>query len=301
MFAFKIKVETTIMEANKMKIPVFAGNTVSEFVKSAKLVRSCESGDGSKLSVYGIEVDSPGVCRRAECGGAGKLRCNGSYPRQVIEGLIMVLVLIYRFRCGLCGKTVSRPYSFLVPYRRFTARLICEGIEMYGEKEREEATYDEISTELSVFEPEKSNEAKVEAAPVKKVTDGKAGFCPARSTTFSWVDFVCKRIKKVVQQVEKELVLQNVDLKRLPVESQFRNKNAWKAGKARYKHQREKPEQLNRLSYGLALAQLLVGDGQEPMKKLRAYFLRSAEKCADLLSDVSLVLSITHTSEQSIW
>ena len=117
-----------------MKIPVFAGNTVSEFVKSAKLVRSCESGDGSKLNVYGIEVDSPGVCRRAECGGAGKLRCNGSYPRQVIEGLIMVLVLIYRFRCGLCGKTVSRPYSFLgacainVRGRHFPHREMFSGV-----------------------------------------------------------------------------------------------------------------------------------------------------------------------------
>jgi hypothetical protein len=172
---------------------------------------------------------------------------------------------------------------------------------MYGAEERKETTYNEISTELSVLEPEKGDEAKVEAEPVKKATVGKAGFCPARSTTFSWVDFACKRIGKLVQQVEKELVLRNFDMKGLPIESQFRNKNAWKAGEARYKHQKDKPEQLNELSYGLALARLLVGDRPEAMDKLRAHFLRSAEKCADLLSDVSLVLPITQTSEQALW
>jgi hypothetical protein len=125
-----------------MKIPFFAGKTLSEFIKSATLVTS--QGDGSKLNVYGIEVATPGFCLGEDCN-VQMLRRNGSYTRQVIEGLMFVLVLIYRFRCGLCGKTVSRPYSFLVPYRRFTAKLICRGIEMYGGEE--ETSYDEISTD----------------------------------------------------------------------------------------------------------------------------------------------------------
>jgi hypothetical protein len=280
-----------------MKIPFFAGKTLSEFIKSATLVTS--QGDGSKLNVYGIEVATPGFCLGEDCN-VQMLRRNGSYTRQVIEGLMFVLVLIYRFRCGLCGKTVSRPYSFLVPYRRFTAKLICRGIEMYGGEE--ETSYDEISTELSVFVPESDDEAEAAPVPDNKTTSGKAGFCPARSTMFSWVDFTCKRITKIVQQVEKELVLRNIfDMNLLSGESQFLNKNDWKAGNEMYPHQKDKPAELNRLSYGLASARLLTGSGQDAMQKLRAYFLESAEKCADLLSDVLMVLPITHSSDQQLW
>ena len=115
-------------------------------------------------------------------------------------------------------------------------------------------------------------------------------------------DFTCKRITKIVQQVEKELVLRNIfDMNLLSGESQFLNKNAWKAGNEMYPHQKDKPAELNRLSYGLASARLLTGSGQDAMQKLRAYFLESAEKCADLLSDVLMVLPITHSSDQQLW
>mgnify|MGYP003393117587 CR=1 FL=1 len=282
-----------------MKIPFFAGSTLSEFLKSAKLVTSQEVGKGSELNVYGLEVAAPGFCMGKDCGTVEKLRRNGSYTRQVIEGLRFLLVLIYRFRCGLCGKTVSRPYSFLVPYRRFPALLICRGIEMYGEGM--ETSYDEVSTELSIFVPESDDEVETAPMPAKKTTGGKDGFCPSRTTVFNWVDFCCKQIGKGVQQIEKELVLRNFDLNELPEESQFLNKNAWKAGKERYPLQQGKPEALNKLSYALTLARLLVGDGDGSMEELRAYFLQFAEKCADLLSDVSMVLPITQTPEQKIW
>jgi hypothetical protein len=287
-----------------MKIPVFAGNTFSDFVKSAVLLahQVLEDGSGS-LPVYGAQVDGPVWCLRMACTGGGRLRRNGSYTRQVIEGLRMVLVHIYRLRCGLCGKTVSLPYSFLVPYRRFTGKLVCRAIEMYG-GEAEETTYREVCTELSVFAPKAEEGAKTVEAPmptaVRKTSrdTSKEGFCPARSTVFSWVDFACKRGGNSVQQMEKELILRNVGAKQLPVESQVENRNAYKAGlQTRYKYQQEKPAELSRLTYGLTLAQLLVSSVEETMEKLRAYFLQSAEKCADTLSDVSQVLPIAQTSE----
>jgi hypothetical protein len=174
---------------------------------------------------------------------------------------------------------------------------------MYG-GEGEEATYREVCTELSVFSPDVEEgtepvEALMPTAVRKTRRDtSKEGFCPARSTVFSWVDFICKRTGNSVQQMEKELVLRNVGAKQLPGESQCENRNAYKAGLLpRYKHQQEKRAELSRLTYGLALARLLVGSVEETIERLRAYFLQSAEKCADILSDVSQVLPITQTSE----
>lgn len=283
-----------------MKVPFFAGKSLSEFLKSAIAVTTHEVG-GSKLEVYGCEVERPEGCPQAFCGSDGVLRRNGSYTRQVIEGLRFLIVLIYRFRCGQCGKTVSCPYSFLVPYRRFTAKLICLGVEQYGGDE--ETTYQDISVDLSVYDRAAEGTAEPPAKPANKEKwmNMKDGLCPARSTVFSWVDFVCKRILKTVQQVEKESVLRSLNLKELPVESQCQNKNAWKAGAKRYPHQKEKPEELDKLTYGLAAASSLIGGGQGRMERLRAYFLQAAERCADLLSDVSMILPITQTPEQPIW
>jgi hypothetical protein len=279
-----------------MKVPIFCGATLAEFLKSAQMAGVHELKDGSKLNVWAMVVDAPEFCLQEDCQLEKRLRRNGSYMRLVFEGLRLLIVLIYRFRCGLCGRTVSRPYSFLVPYRRFTAKLICQGIEMYAGAE--ETSYREVSTELSVFEPELDSES--EPAPAPQEATGKEGFCPARSTVFSWVDRFCKRTAMLLQQIEKELVLRNIDLNHWPIERQFRNQNSWKAGLGRYKHQKDKPVQLNKLSYWLALAKRLLGAGQT-MENLRTYFLRSAEKCVELLSDVSLVLPITHTSEQPAW
>jgi hypothetical protein len=279
-----------------MKVPIFCGATLAEFLKSAELVGEHEQKDGSKLNVWGTEVGGPESCLQKNCLLEKRLRRNGSYTRIVIEGLRFLIVLIYRFRCGLCGKTVSRPYSFLVPYRRFTAKLICLGMEMYAGEE--ETSYREVSTELSVFEPELDSGSQ--SAPAPQEAKGKEGLCPARSTVFSWVDFLCKRIAVLLQQMEKELVLRNIEFNHWPIESQFLNKNSWKAGLERYKHQKNKPVQLDKLGYWLALAKMLLS-AELTMEKSRAYFLRSAEKCAELLSDVSLMLPITHTSEQLNW
>jgi hypothetical protein len=291
-----------------MKIPVFAGNTLADFLKSAKLVRTDVRDDGSEVDVYGTEVVAPSFCAQQDCDADEPLRCCGSYPRQVIEGVLMVLLLIYRFRCRSCGKTASCPYSFLVPYRRFTAKWICWGIELYGAGQ-EQTTYDEVSVDLSTtgFVDENENteySAQEELEEKAKEANGqkrKDGYCPARSTVFSWVDFVCKRVELLVQQTEKELVLRNFNTADLPGENQFLNNNACKAGRERYKHQQDKPRQLNKLSYELGLGRLFSNDEQGVLLKLRAYFFQSAERCADLLSDVFLVLPTAHTSEQALW
>lgn len=295
-----------------MKLPFDAGKSSSDFLKSSKEVGTKVLPDGLEVKIYGSEVPAPTGCSKKICEPDQRLRRSGSYMRQVIEGLSFIFVLIYRFRCGQCGGTVSRPPSFLVPYRRFTAKMLCLGIEQYGQDEAVETTYDAISIGLSIFEDavdeplpilKREEVLSVTHTRVKAVSGGsKEGFCPARSTVFSWVDFVCKRIMTLMQQAEKELVLRNFSLAALPVESQFTNRNAWKAGtQTRYWHQQNKPKELNKLTYLLSLGRSLVGGESGMLERLRAYFFQYAEKCADILSDVFMLLPIAHTSEHPRW
>jgi hypothetical protein len=280
-----------------MKIPYLGPSSLCAFLKSAREIRTQESEDGSQWRVYETDVEPPEKCPQPKCGAALRLRRNGNYARQAFEGVICVMLLIHRFRCGECGGTVSRPPSFLVPHRRFTASLISQAIDQYGESA---TSYGEISGGLSVYED--GNQESPPASVEKKMVAGKDGWCPARNTVFSWVDFVCKRISKTVHQVEKELVLQGIDTKTLVRESAVTNKNAWKAGKNRGancgRHQKEKEQELRKLTYGLVAARSLTDGETAMMDRLRAYFLQSAEKCLDLLSDVSMVLPITQMPEQ---
>lgn len=188
-----------------------------------------------------------------------------------------------------------------MPYRRFTGRLICQGIEAYG---KSHTSYGDVSLDLSVYsEEEKLDSISAEPTTLaQEMTPGKDGLCPARSTVFSWVDFVCKRVWKTVQQTEKELVLQRFNVSELHRDVTARNANAWKAGK-RFgeksgKHQKEKPKELNGLTFVLLTAECLPNSERGVMEKLRTYFLQSAEKCLDLLSEVSMVLPTAQTSEQ---
>ncbi len=284
-----------------MKIPYFVGNSLSEFLKSALETGVQAAEDGLMWSVYRNDVEAPVNCPQPRCRAAERLRRNGSYARRVIEGATFLLILIYRFRCRSCGATVSCPPSFLVPYRRFTGRLICQGIEEYG---KSHTSYGDVSLDLSVYRDEEQPDS-ISAAPTAlapEMTFGKDGLCPARSTVFSWVNFVCKRIWKTVQQTEKELVLQGLDVSELHRESSARNANAWKAGKLigekSGKHQKEKPRELNGLTFVLLTGESLLNSERRVMEKLRTYFLQSAEKCLDLLSEVSMVLPTAQTSEQ---
>jgi len=98
-----------------------------------------------------IEIERPSRCprRKEECGSKEPMRKNGSYPRQVIYFGLLFVLSILRFRCGRCGKTVSRPFSWLVPYKRFSIEVIASGLEAYA---TEESKYRDLSAALS--EPE---------------------------------------------------------------------------------------------------------------------------------------------------
>ena len=282
-----------------MKIPYFAGNSLAEFTKFAVNVGTSLCRDGIEREVRDCDVEAPVYCYSEKCGKAARsFYRNGSYMRQVIEGLLFVLVVIHRFRCEKCGATISRPPSFLVPYRRFTAEVMSQAINCYAEFE---TSYGELSDELSVVNDDGQECSAVPANSAMEFVAANDGCRPVRSTTFSWVDFMCKRIAVLVQQTEKELVRRYFDISKLAVISRVENVNCGKTAVVncrRQKHQPEKPAELNQLIYTIRAAEVLEGGGFFVIQKLRSYFYQFAESCRDLFSDVKVILPITQTFEQ---
>ena len=237
-----------------------------------------------------VEIPRPGCCprRKDECGSTEPMRKNGSYPRQVIYwGLVFVLSIL-RFRCGRCGKTVSRPYSWLVPYKRFSAEVIAAGVEAYATAESE---YRELSAALSESEFVDAErdirqtdlyEKLSKTGKIKVAVTKDKGCRPSHCAIFYWVDFVCKRIESVLQQMQKELVRRQKEVKMLPPESFVENANSGKAQSS------VKARALDRLSFATVAARLLLNERHRSWEQLRAYFLIQAEHCKDLLTDTQV-------------
>ena len=235
-----------------------------------------------------IEVERPSRCprRKEECGSTEPMRKNGSYSRQVIYWGMLLVLSILRFRCGRCGKTVSRPYSWLVPYRRFSAEVIAAGVEAYATAEN---SYRDLSAAVS--EPEFVEEERdirqtelygelLQAGAVGPAMTRKNGYRPSHGAIFYWVDFVCRRIEALLHQRQKELVRRRKNLKELPPESLIGNANSYKAQTSR------KIKALDLLSFATLAGGLLLKGSEKTWERLRAYFVTQAEHCKDLLTDV---------------
>lgn len=246
-----------------------------------------------------VEVPRPEQCLFEECRLKQSLRKNGSYTRQVIYWGICFLVQIFRFRCRGCGKTVSCPYGWLVPYCRFSAEVIAAGVEAYAQQD---CSYLDLSIELSEMELAEPEMDIREGDLVKKFVgeessvqneDLKGPQCrPVSSTVFRWVDFACKGIENLLMHFQKELVHEKKrgrEVSTLLAESLVKNPNSYKAASL------EKRSMLDRLSFAAYASGCLLGCGKQQWYRLRAYFLTKAETCNDLLASAPLRLSITQS------
>lgn len=252
-----------------------------------------------------VEIPRPQECSYELCRLQEPLRKNGSYARQVIYWGLYFLVQICRFRCKRCGRTASCPYSWLVPYRRFSAEVIAAGIEAYASKE---VTYRDLDLELSdleLAEPEMDIRAEglyenvVEESIAKQIgKDGEPRCRPAHTTIFNWVGFVCDRVEALLMQIQKELVQEKKRGRgegKLPAESVAENPNSGKAASV------TKGSKLDRVSFAACAARLLLARRQHEWYGLRAYFLAKAESRKDVLTDTQVRLPITQTFEQVIF
>jgi hypothetical protein len=236
-----------------------------------------------------VDVPRPSRCPRLkeECGGLEPLRKNGTYPRQVIYWGMLFVMAILRFRCGKCGKTVSRPLGWLVPYKRFSAEMIAAGVEAYAATEK--SSYRKVSDATSdpefveeredIRQTKRYSELTATKAIKAAVSRRDGGSRPSYCAVFRWVDYLCKRVESIIQQLQKELVRRQKDLRKLPPEGSVENPNSWKA------QTDIKAQRLDLLSWAGFAARLLVSESENPWWNLRSYFLSKAEYCKDLLTD----------------
>jgi hypothetical protein len=122
-----------------------------------------------------------------------------------------------------------------------------------------------------------------------------SGCSPVASTVFYWVDFACKRIEELLQQMQKELVRRGRQMELLPREANVENPNSYKA------YAEGKSGMLDRLSFLTCASELLLGHSKQVWQKLRAYFLTAAEFRKDLLTGRFVKLSTTQTFESVIF
>ena len=244
-----------------------------------------------------VEIPRPELCPFGECRLGKPMWRNGSYVRQVIYWGLLFIVSILRFRCRRCGKSVSCPYAWLVPYRRFSAEVVASGIESYAVNE---ISYRNVTaTQLS--DPEFIDPAmdirqfELYAEMLKeggiKLAARRDECHPAHTTVFYWVAHLCSRTEQLLQQIQKELVRRQRSVKELPSENVVENPNSHKA------QSNEKRRLLDQLSFATIAGEILVKGSKRVWERLRSYFLAIAESRKDLLTDASVRLSTTHTFE----
>lgn len=271
-----------------------------------------------------VEVPRPGQCLNAICLLPAPLRRNGSYLRQVIYWGVVFTVMIARFRCRKCGGTISCPYSWLVPYRRFAAELIAGAIEAYAETK---VTYRATSTEFSdldfaepefdirktepfkkiaISEDTKGADSSNLNVPIrtegirqaitilknKQNEDGSDVQHPVPTTVFYWVNYMCKQAERFLIQIQKEFVFEwkrSQRKLRLRAAKDVSNPNYEKACSL------AKAEFLNQVTMLSSAAKDLIGENRHQWQKLRTYFLLKAESCSDILTLTKVVLKSTHT------
>jgi hypothetical protein len=176
--------------------------------------------------------------------------------------------------------------------------MIASCIDWYAQKE---TTYFNLSTEHSEMEAaEAEYEVCVERLPanVERVErETEAGCSPSPSTIFYWLEAQCCRVERLLNQLQKELILgvkRGRAMAELPKESTVENPNSYKAATA------TKEAGLNSLTFGVVVAGAVQCFSRRQWYRLRAYFLAKAESRFDLLTRIAVRLPITQTFELAI-
>ena len=75
--------------------------------------------------------DRPERCLERQCRQRKSYWRHGSYERTVVEASLAGKIIVERFKCKACGKTVSVLPLFVVPRRRFSGPVMAERVEGY--------------------------------------------------------------------------------------------------------------------------------------------------------------------------
>lgn len=247
-----------------------------------------------------VQVPRPQMCSFAACQLESPLRKHGGYLRQMVYWGFAFLIYVFRFRCRKCGRTVSCPYAWMVPYCRFPAELIALSLDRYGDS-NEEVTYRYLSEELSDLEfiepaldiqetelyqklkekgamggeavPRETDESLPEQEQVQE---------PAHTTVWTWVSFICRQSNRYLMQIQKERVREWKRSSHDPwIPLAAKNANSKKAFTA------EKARQLDLLSLAGEACRPLIQSTRFIWAQLRTYFLEKGETQFDLLTELN--------------
>jgi hypothetical protein len=108
------------------------------------------------------------------CGAVGAVRGHGHRVRAAREGDKREPVRVHRLLCRACTKTFSHLFAFLVPWKRYTARVISRAIQCYLTQPG--TSYRKVSDELGALHVD--------------------GSTPSHTTVWRWVKQFCDMAKR---------------------------------------------------------------------------------------------------------
>jgi len=128
------------------------------------------------------EVPRPSTCPDPACGRCDCFWKQTAYSRDVLDNdEVVVRLRIQRFKCRYCDLVVSCLFSFLVPYRRYSAQVVAGTAETY------------VTAPVGV--PLKS---------YRNIAENKG--C-GRMSVFRWTEILAKKASGLQCQLQKEFML----------------------------------------------------------------------------------------------
>ena len=207
-------------------------------------------------------VERPESCIR--CGASNCFWRHGSYQRTVIEGSLERKISVTRLVCKVCGLTASLFQSFVVPYRQFSAAVICQAVEEYADGTA--GSYLEAADSVGSSE-----------------TDTQK---PCSSQVFRWTDLLAWRARQLLTETQKEIVMRGQE-ESLP-EGTKRSPNGPKA------RSDSKRCRLDMLAELLGLGTGLLGDSGNLLFRLCDFFVFKAESIQVILAGRAQRLPTPH-------
>lgn len=213
-----------------MIIMVFAFKCLAEYLSEGK----------------DYEVPRPEVCPGEDCGLSNCFWKHTGYSRDVLDLDQLVSVNVQRFRCKFCGQVVSCLFSFLVPYRRYSAEVIGGSVEVYATAPAAKAveSYMRIAGNLNC----------------------------SRMAVFRWTELLGKNAQKLLVQAQKEFMLAGgawEELSAIPEGGKSPSMGRAKSV--------EKKSLLNDLFGLVEVSKVFLGSKQSVLEKLHTHFLKNIE------------------------
>jgi len=199
------------------------------------------------------EVSRPERCPTPSCGEQDCFWKHTAYHRHVQEGDESVRIRVQRFMCRYCGLVVSCLFSFIVPYRRYSASVVAGNIETYAMAP--------VAVPLESY---------------RKIAGDRG--C-TRMSVFRFVDLLGTKARGLCGQVQKEFMLSGRPWQMLAsVNEPSTSPSASRAKSA------EKGKRLNELFQLVGIAKVFFGSAPCVLEELHAHFLKNIESRQLILS-----------------